>query len=216
MFKSFIIVIITFSHISSFSQEKNYSKVDSTVMDDYQFCIQYFNKIPSQNIRIKKKKQLIPLTTTPSIWNLFKKKENWTYRINISSKTIERFTPILYDNLSIDGRIGVLAHELSHVHDFQTSKKSYLIKVFFSHVSSKKMDAFEYNTDLICIKQGMGNYLYAWSTDVKESLDIEQWEGKNTFNTDSTRERYMRPETICKYINQMNNIYNHTKTPCSN
>jgi hypothetical protein len=117
--------------------------------------------------------------------------------------------------LSHNGQIGVLAHELSHVQDFQTNKKSYLLNVFFSHLSPNKMDAFEYNTDLICIKQGMGKYLYSWSKEVKQNLEIDQWEGKNTFGTDSSRERYMRPETICKFMTQMNEIYKNTNLPCS-
>lgn len=208
MLKSLLILLLILSHITAFSQENTYPKVEESVLENYQLCLKNFQEIPSKNIRIKKRKQLIPLTTIPSVWNLFRQRQNWTYKVNISTKTIDKLSPILYDNLSHNGKIGVLAHELSHVHDFHINKKSYLLKVFFSHASSKKMDAFEYNTDLICIQQGMGMYLLAWSNDVKEKLNIEQWEGKNTFSTEDSKERYMRPETICSYIVSMPTIYN--------
>jgi hypothetical protein len=207
MYKLILILLLNLSHTSLTAQQTTYSRVDSSLLSNYVFCLNYFTSIPSKNIRIKKKEQLIPLTTTPSFWNLFRAKNNWTYKIKISTKSISKLSPILYDKLSKEGKLGVLAHELSHVHDFHNNQKGYLLKVFFQHLSPKKMDEFEYNTDLICIQQGMGNYLYSWSSDVQEKLKIEQWEGKKTFTKDESRERYMRPQTICSYLLNKKEIY---------
>lgn len=192
---------------SSFAQHTTFTKVDNSVVENYKKCLNYFDEIPAHNIKIKKKKQVIPLTSIPSVWNLFKKKEYWKYSIVISTQTIDKLSSILYDSLSTDAQIGVLAHELSHIHDFHSQRKGYILKVFFNHLSKRKMDEFEYNTDLICIKQGMGQYLLAWSTDVQQKLNIEQWKGKKTFVDDEKRERYMRPETICSYMKSMHEIY---------
>jgi hypothetical protein len=211
-----VTILLLFSKVLD-AQSIDFPLVDGSITPNYWYCLNFFQDIPRDNIRIKKKEQLIPLTTIPSIWNLFRKKENWTYKINISTKTMERLSPILYDSLSLDGQIGVLAHELSHVQDFQTNSKKYMLKIFINHLSSKKMDAFEFNTDLICIKQGMGHFLYQWSADVQKNLNIDQWKGKKTFAKDVTNERYMRPETICTYINSMKELYqDKTPTACIN
>ncbi|MCP9768026.1 hypothetical protein EGI22_08880 [Lacihabitans sp. LS3-19] len=157
----------------------------------------YFGEIPFKNIKIIKRKQIIPFTSTPSFLNIFRKKSNWKYTIAVSSETIPRLAPILFDSLSLNGRIGVLAHELSHVADFQSHSRWYMVKVFFQHLSSKKMDTFEYNTDLICIQHGLGYQLLAWSRDTQKQM------AKGSMKIDFKNERYMYPETIEKYISEI-------------
>jgi hypothetical protein len=184
------------------------SKTDSSLQFHINFCRAYFPELNFDNIRIHKRKQIIPLTTIPSTFNFFRKKSNWKYKINISTKTFEKLSPILFDNLSLEGQLGVLGHELSHVSDFQSHKRGYLIKGLIWHLSRKKTDAFEYNTDLICIKHGMGFQLLNWSLDVNK-VNLGFWV-KDT----SKVERYMYPKTICNYLNQMP-IYNDLqKTLC--
>lgn len=203
------------SHFSTYAFAQDLPNIDETVKKTYVYCMKQFPDIPSENIKVRKKEQLIPLTTIPSPWNLFRKQSNWKYSINISTKTISRLSPILYDSLSKEGQIGVLSHELSHVSDFHSQGKGYLVKIFFSHLSKKKMDAFEFNTDLITIQKGMGKYLLAWSTDVREKLNIADWKGKETFTDQSVSERYMSPATICQYLSQMPEIYPSLPKNCT-
>ena len=178
----------------------NYRKipnVDSSIVRHFLFCKPYFSDIPYDKITIKKKKQLIPLTTVPNPLNLIKPKKNWTYTIKISSKTIPTLSPILFDSLSLEGQLGVLAHELSHVSDFHNHKRGYLIKAFFWHLNPRKIDRFEYNTDFICINHGMGYQLLAWS------LDTSFLNGKGTMKPPFKNERYMFPTTIKDYLEKL-------------
>ncbi len=173
--------------------------IDSSIVKHFLFCKPYFSDIPYDNIKIKKKKQLIPLTTVPNPINLFRPKKKWSYTIKISTKTIPILTPILFDSLSLEGQLGVLAHELSHVSDFHNHNRGYLIKAFFWHFNPRKIDIFEYNTDYICINHGMGYQLLAWSIDTSILI------GKGTMKPPFKNERYMFPATIKDFIEKSSN-----------
>ena len=179
---------------------KKIPNVDSSIVKFFLFCKPYFAEIPFDNIKIKKKKQLIPLTTVPNPINLFRHKKNWSYTIKISTKTIPILSPILFDSLTLEGKLGVLAHELSHVSDFHIHNKGYMIKAFFWHLNPRKIDLFEYNTDFICINHGMGYQLLAWS------MDTSILNRKGTMKPSFKNERYMFPATIKEYI-EKSSIY---------
>jgi hypothetical protein len=164
-----------------------------------------YSEIIPKNIVIRKRKQLIPLTTVPSAWNMFRAKKNWRYHINIStSSPIKVLNKILYDSLSYQAQAGVIAHELSHVSDFQTHNRWYLPKILLGHLSRRRMDRFEFGTDHIAIKHGMGHYLRAWSAEVRSKTDHGNMESTRK---GQAKERYMRPATIDAYIAKYPEIY---------
>ena len=78
--------------------------------------------------------------------------------------------------------------------------------LIFKHLSKKKMDTFEFNTDKRCIDHGLGFQLLSWSKEVREKLKLTRWGGAK--NPEGKNERYMNPETI---INVMKTLeqYNH-------
>jgi hypothetical protein len=167
-----------------------------------------YPEISAQNIVVRKRKQLIPLTSVPSAWNMFRQKRNWKYNINLSTESsFSKLNKIIYDSLSYNAQLGVLAHEISHVADFQTHSRWYLLEILFGHLSKKKMDRFEFETDHIAIKHGFGRYLKVWSAEVQQKFNPTKIE------TDTERpqnERYMSPATIEKYLLQYPEIYENT------
>lgn len=171
------------------------------------FVSKYFIELTSNKISIIIKRKQSPLSTMPSVWNIFRKKKNWRFKIYISNKSTKRLNKILFDSLGINAQVGVLGHEFSHIQDFVRHNRWYMFKVVFWHLSTAKTDSFEYQTDLICIQQGLGFQLLSWSKEVREKLDITLWKGASNSSTLS-RERYMNPSTICKYIKTLPN-YKH-------
>jgi hypothetical protein len=165
----------------------------------------HYPELPRKQLRIRQVKQWIPLTSTPSVLNVFRKKKNWRYTIDISTKTFAKYEGILFRNLSDSARVGVLAHEISHALDFQTHNKGYIFSIFFGHLSKKRMDTFEFETDHLVIKRGLGNYLLAWSTQVRERLAITQFH--QNVATTPEKERYMSPQTIKAYMKKYPDLY---------
>ncbi|MGL4629912.1 MAG: hypothetical protein ACRCVT_01805 [Leadbetterella sp.] len=180
------------------------SKVDKEFTEVIALLLPYFPELKGARLRIRSRKQVIPLTTVPAFGNLFRSKKNYTIRINISSQTrIDFLNPILYKNLSDSGKIGVLGHELSHAKDFYTHKRRYILAVFFAHVSKKKIDRFEFETDHTAIKQGLGEYLLAWKVDVEKAF--AEVKPTRSIAAMESRERYMRSETVKKYMGKYSN-----------
>jgi hypothetical protein len=181
------------------------SKIDSNLIRYAAEALPYFKDLKGAKIILRERRQLIPLTTIPAFSNLWHKKSNWKFKINVSTKSIGMLEPILVKNMPDSAGIGVIGHEFSHVKDFYSHRANYILKVFFWHISPRKMDKFEFETDHIAIKAGFGHYLKAWSKETHTRIPDD------TFNRDKKgkrkHERYMLPETIEKYMQMYPNLY---------
>ncbi len=181
------------------------SKIDSNLLRYVAVAMPYFTDLKGTKLIIRERKQLIPLTTVPAISNLWHKRSNWKFKINVSTRSIGFLEPILVKNMPDSAGIGVIGHELSHVKDFYSRKANYILKVLFWHVSPRKMDKFEFETDHIAIKAGFGKYLKAWSKETHTRLSPETFDRDK--NAKRKHERYMIPATIEKYMNKYPELY---------
>ena len=168
-------------------------------------ALMYFPELENIKIKIQTKNQASPLSARPVIFDIFRKASKRKYIISISNKTSSKFSTIMLKNLSFNSQIGVIGHELSHISDYNKRKGLYFVKLFFIHLSQKKMDNFEYNTDMRCIEHGLGYQLLSWSEEVRFKINLIQWKGIKQMN-EKGRERYMNPESIIKEIKE-NRIY---------
>lgn len=164
----------------------------------------YFPELKDVKIKVKFRKQKPALKVSPTFGSWYKK--NKTFTLSISNNTVKELTPILLPNASLNAQIGVLGHELSHIADLYRNNIWKSIRIGVQHLSNKKMDYFENNTDKICIDHGLGWQLLDWSTFVTSTLNIPRWGGadhvKASLQNKLKRDRYMNPKTIRKYINE--------------
>jgi hypothetical protein len=163
-------------------------------------ALSFFPELKDKNIEFILKETTTPLASRPSIWSVFKRPQNRYYMISISTKSIEILDKILLKNLDYQAQIGVLAHEISHVANYNKMNFWNFLRLGLGLLSSDYMDTFEYNTDQTCIDHGAGRYLLAWSKAVRKVFTKEQIE--SMFGKDAAqKERYMNPETIERIIN---------------
>jgi len=161
-------------------------------------CFPELQKVP---IKFRIAHSYSALRTRPTVMSMFLPKGYRSYVIFISNKTISNITPISFQNLPGEARIGVIGHELSHVVDFNQKSTWRSLQVALRHFSIRYMDSLEYHTDKICIDHGLGLRLYAWSRFVRETLHIANYRGADyVLKGDMHRERYMNPDTILHYI----------------
>lgn len=215
-FKIFFTCLIVFKITSNgFSQDNNFeknhiflnknSKIDSNLTKYFEFLLPFYPELKGANLHIQNKNQRIPFTTIPSIFNIVRPRKSRKYFINVSTESNSFLDAIILKNLGDSAKYGVFAHELAHVSDFHTQGFGYTIKVLFKHLDRKKLDEFEFETDHIVIKHGLGKYLLAWSTDTHTKLHKADFD-RNT-NKIVKNERYMSPETIKKYLLKYPNSY---------
>lgn len=164
-------------------------------------ALSYFPELKEVHIVFRIKKQYSSLTTRPNFTGIFKRKNHRTYIITISNQTIDTLRHLLFQNLSFKQQVGVIGHELSHVVDFNSHNFFQTIATGIGHISARFLDKMEFNTDRICIEHGLGEYLLAYSTYVREVMQVHTWRGGDfVFKNDQKHERYMNPDTIRKYM----------------
>ena len=160
-------------------------------------ALSYFPELKNAKIVFRVNKQSAPLSARSTIFGIFRKGDRRKYVVGISSKTKDRLSTILLDSLSFNAQVGVLGHELSHVSDFSKKSGFGIIGHVFKSMSKKYVDRFENNTDRISIDHGLGYQLLAWSSEVRQKLNIpETTENYPGRQNDLPRERYMSPHTI--------------------
>ncbi len=164
-------------------------------------ALTHFPELKELNVKIRIKQAYTPLSTKPDFRSMFKRKSRRTYVITISNKTIDTLTHLLYKNLSLEERIGIIGHELSHVVDFDSKNFLQSLRSAIGHVSKRYLDRMEFTTDSICINHGLGKYLEAYSLHVRSSMHVHYWRGvDHVFEKDDHIERYMNPATIERYM----------------
>ena len=169
-------------------------------------ALSHFPELKDIHIVFVVRRQYTPLTTKPDLVSVFKRKNYRTYIITISNQTIDTLKRLLFQNLTFEEQVGVIGHELSHVVDFDSKNFPQTIAIGVGHLSKKYIDRMEFNTDRICVMHGLGKYLEAYSTHVRETMHVHNWRGADYVkkgNGNGQYERYMNPDTIEKVMHEM-------------
>jgi hypothetical protein len=179
---------------------------NKTIIKDFEsqtlIALSYFPELKDIKIKFRLKNKTTPLTTRPTFFSLFRSAKKRTYIITISKQSNAQLDTITLKNLSFNAQIGVIGHELAHISDYLNRGFLKMNRIGLDIIFSKKrIDAFEYNTDLSCINHGLGFQLLDWSINVRENLKRPNWLGAVNLNADDKSERYMNPSTIITILN---------------
>ncbi|MDT8416333.1 MAG: hypothetical protein RQ864_00865 [Lutibacter sp.] len=166
-------------------------------------ALSYFPELKDTKIDFKLKNRTTPLATRPTFLSMFRSAKKRTYVITISKKSTNYLDAIVLKNIGYNAQIGVLGHELSHVSDYLNKGFGEMFTVATNEVfSKKKIDKFEFNTDLNCINHGLGYQLLDWSIQVRENLKRNNWLGAINLMGAENNERYMNPATIINILDK--------------
>lgn len=187
-----------------YSVYRNKKKIPDEIKAQALIALSFYPELENRCITFRFRKRKTPLSSRPRLFSLFKRKQNRKYVITISTKTTSRLEPILFKNLPYNAQIGVLGHEIGHIVEYNQKKNLQIVGLAFKLLNSKYVNSFEFNTDRIAIKHGLGYPLYDWSSYVRKALNIVEWKGAE--GTSSVNQRYMNPETIEKEM-KMYSIY---------
>lgn len=192
------------SHYKSFETNKD---IPDPIRAQALIALSYYPELKEVPIVFRFRKRKTPLASRPRLFSTLKKKGNRSYVITISCMSRARLSPILFVNLPYNAQIGVLGHELGHISAYHNMELLELPGLIFKLASSEYVDRFEFNTDLISIRHGLGFQLYEWSSYVRSALNISEWKGVavdyNTGEESLNDQRYMNPQTIAKYMQSM-------------
>lgn len=166
-------------------------------------ALSYFPELKGVKIIFRIKNRTTPLATRPSLLSMFQTAKKRTYIITISEKSTNYLDTIVFKKLNYNAQIGVLGHELCHVSDYLTKGFGQMNRIGLDIIFSKKrIDTFEFNTDMNCINHGLGYQLLDWSINVRENLKRVNWRGAVNLTADEKSERYMNPNTIIELLSK--------------
>lgn len=164
-------------------------------------ALSYFPELRDTNIKFRLKNRTTPLATRPTFFSMFRSAKNRTYVIAISKKSTNYLDAIVLKNIDYNAQIGVLGHELSHISDYLNKGFGEMFTVAINELfHKKKIDEFEFKTDLNCINHGLGYQLLDWSIQVRENLKRDNWLGAVNLMGGKNSERYMDPTTIANIL----------------
>lgn len=120
--------------------------------------LQFFPEISIDNIEIIHKSIQTSMACQPKIIHLLNKKR--TYQIVINNDLEKSEIP--FSDIPFQAKVGIIAHELSHVLDYQSKTVWQLIKTGILYIFSRQ-EKYEKFIDYLTIKKGFGWQVLAWS-----------------------------------------------------
>jgi hypothetical protein len=137
------------------------------------------------------------IDTRPEWLSVFRNSKQRAYVIFIGDSSAKYSPPFKFRDSPVNGQVGIIGHELSHILYFSKRNTFGLLKTGIAHVSTRYMDNFENRTDSVCIERGLGYQLIDWNIYLRKAFGMKDPEnGPDPFLSDTTRERYMSPARI--------------------
>lgn len=188
---------------SSFLQLKQaygrHKKIPARYEKEILLTLSYFPDLKNTHIRFKLRKNGLGLSSRPA-WGSVIIPRKWRhYIVNIGDDAAAtgKWAGLVFGKANANAQVGVLGHELTHIMNFNRAGAWKMLRFGWGHLSKRYMDRFEYNTDSLCILQGLGYQLLAWHIYLAKSLGIADPENApDPFYGDFGHERYMSPASI--------------------
>lgn len=166
--------------------------------DAVTYALSFFPELKTVPIQFQYKPSVLPHKTRPSLKSAFKSaNKNRVYKVTLSAKTVPELTPLIFDNLTFNEQVGMIAHELAHITQFQQSSTLNLLTIGLSYLSDAARTRFEQEADKIVVQRGLGWELYAFSN-ARERVAVD-----NNPVVDYLSKFYLSPEEIMQYMRNL-------------
>lgn len=155
-------------------------------------ALSFFPELRNTAIRFEAKKIKTTMSTRPHVGKFLLKDRTYIIYINSHAKEIGG---VSFNELGLQEQIGIIAHELSHIVDYENRNPMSMIQCGLYYTFFKNYHrSLERSTDLLVIQKGLANQLYEFSNYVlnKSSASEKYKEFK--------RKNYLLPEEICDYL----------------
>lgn len=123
-------------------------------------ALSYYDELKDIDIRFLYANTHTTMETRPKIIKMlcgFKR----VYVIRIDNNT--EGEGVLFDDIPFNARIGILAHELAHIVDYENRSKMNILHLGIAYLNKTKRAIFEKSIDDIVVKHKLGWQLYDWS-----------------------------------------------------
>ncbi len=129
--------------------------------NDFRIPYEQFEDLHTCRIKIISKPLKTTMAARPSFLSLLWGKSSRRYIVFVNTK--KDFDGVLLNDVPKTARIGLFAHELMHLRDYETKGVWGVIKRGFQYLSVSGKTKVEHYTDRLTIASGFGKELFSWS-----------------------------------------------------
>jgi hypothetical protein len=154
-------------------------------------ALSHFPELKDARVEIRFSGTKSLLLSTITFRSMFQHASRRSYQILLRRKSSIKLSPALFSNLSFDGQVAALAHELAHTVEFRQKSFTGMINIALRHLSKKAIDKQERDADMLVIKRGLGFPMYDWRKSTAKAFAHKQKE-----KPEEEHQRYMGPKTV--------------------
>jgi hypothetical protein len=140
-------------------------EIDSSLKKDYRTAfLMVYNKLDDLHecdIKLKGKKLKTTMAARPTFFSFFRRKDKRKYVIVYNNDP--DFKGVKPYDVPEQARVGLFAHELMHVRDYQSLSFGGLVKRGWQYMSKRGKRNLEHRIDSMTIAAGFGEELFYWS-----------------------------------------------------
>lgn len=125
-------------------------------------ALSYFPELKNTRIEFTRCKIRTTMEVHPDVKSLWGARSQIKYIIFVNDQ-IQNGQGILIDDVPFNAQIGLIAHELAHIVDYQKLNLIQLFEVAVNYHQSGFRRKLERHTDLEVIRRGLGWQLYEWA-----------------------------------------------------
>ncbi|WP_430809369.1 MULTISPECIES: hypothetical protein [unclassified Carboxylicivirga] len=140
--------------------------------DDFMIPFQEFSDLHNCKITIKSKKIRTTMAARPQFLSLLLGKKNRRYVIVVNKD--KSFEGVHLKHVPPAARIGLFAHELMHIRDYESRKVSGVMERGIQYLTHKGKKKVEHYTDSLTIAAGFGQQLHNWAAYVLYDSDASK------------------------------------------
>ena len=140
-------------------------EIDSALRKDYRTAfLMVYNNLPDLHgcdIKLKGKKLKTTMAARPTFFSFFRKRGKRKYVIVYNNDP--DFKGVKPYDVPENARVGLFAHELMHIRDYQGLNFGGLVKRGWQYLSKRGKKNLEHRIDSMTIAAGFGEELFYWS-----------------------------------------------------
>ena len=159
-------------------------------------ALRHYPELTQTKIKFIIEKAFIPLSSRPSIFSLLRKRDQRTYRVIISDRSLPQMDNVLLKNLPFNAQVAIIGHELAHTAEYQSLNSYELMLTGVLYFFGSFRASMEKQTDRQTIEHGLGWQLLEYAEHVREVS------GSSQRQIDFMDKYYMNPEEIRAILDQ--------------
>lgn len=189
---------------------------NKTIISKYQLqiliALSYFPELKDVRIKFVYKKIKTTMQCKPTFKTLLKN-TNREYVININKN--ESFSGVLIDDAPFNAQIGLIAHEIAHIIDYESGNRKHVMSRGFDYLKESSKKKYESTVDSITVAYGLGWQLYDWAyfslNNSKSSQKYKDFKSRIYMSPDLILEQIKREERYSDHVSNEDRSLHATK-----